>query len=57
MPPPEPNNQQAPDKKRQSPEKTLMKEFRLLEDKRELYCNEVDRIKKEFRMWFLLIIE
>ena len=37
------------DKKRQSPEKSLMKEFRLLEDKRELYISEVDKIKREFR--------
>jgi len=37
------------DKKRQSPEKTRMKEFMLLEDKRELYLDEVARIKREFR--------
>ena len=36
-------------KKQQSPEKTRMKEFMLLDDKRELYLSEVEKIKREFR--------
>lgn len=33
----------------QSPEKTRMKEFQLLEDKRDLYLSEVDKIKRELK--------
>ena len=36
-------------KKKQSPEKTRMKEFQLLEDKRGLYLSEVDKIKRELQ--------
>ena len=32
----------------QSPEKTRQKEYQLLEEKRDLYVNEVERIKREF---------
>ena len=32
----------------QSPEKTRQKEYQLLEEKRDLYISEVERIKREF---------
>ena len=33
----------------QSPEKTRQKEYQFLEEKRDLYISEVERIKREFK--------
>ena len=45
-----PSKTAAAEAKHQSPEKTRQKEFLLLEEKRDLYVSEVERIKREFRM-------